>query len=261
MIHMPKAERFDKIMDILRRENGLPLQEIATLLHVSHMTVRRDLQRMAADGMVRLIHGGVVLDPDYASGHKESRYSLHSAETEHPVEKLRIGLRAAQLIQDSETLTIDVGSTTEYLAANIPSNLKLTVLAYALNIISTIAHLDNVTCISSGGTIHKDTLMFESPEGIALIRRYRATTAFISAAGISADFGVTCRNTYERETKRAVIEGSARKVLLADSSKFGRIRSDYFADLQDFDYVVTDTGLSSEYQTTITDLGIQLILA
>jgi DeoR family deoxyribose operon repressor len=103
--------------------------------------------------------------------------------------------------------------------------------------------------------------MFESPEGRELITRHRATKAFISAAGVNSEFGVTCSNAYERETKRVSIESAVQKILVADSSKFGVIRSDYFADLEDFDAVVTDGALEESYREELEQLGIQLYLA
>jgi DeoR family deoxyribose operon repressor len=190
-----------------------------------------------------------------------SPYSLNVAGTQRLEQKRRIGARAATMIQDNDILIIDSGSTTEWLARNIPRDLHLTILSYALNVISETAHLPNVRSIFAGGALHENTLMFESPEGIALIQRYRATRVFISAAGVSKEFGVTCSNDYERDTKAAAMESSVQKVLVADSLKFGVVRSDYFADLSDFDIIVTDDELAQEYRTIIADLGMELILA
>ena len=225
------------------------------------MTVRRDLKEMATEGTVRLIQGGVILAKPPIDHRTESPYSLHSASAENSEEKGRIGARAAELIADHDTLIIDCGSTTECLAMNVAERLNLTILTCAINVLSLVAQLERVDSVITGGTLHKNTMMFESSEGIALIRRFRATKAFISAAGITTEFGITCRNNYERETKRAIIESSAEKILLADSSKFGTIRSTHFAELDDFDTVITDEGIPQEYRAAIAERGIELILA
>ena len=68
-------------------------------------------------------------------------------------------------------------------------------------------------------------------------------------------------NGYERETKKAIIQSSMTKILLVDSSKFGVIRSDYFAELSDFDEIVTDAGIPTEYAEIIRNLGIVLHIA
>ena len=95
---------------------------------------------------------------------------------------------------------------------------------------------------------------------VELIKKMRINKAFISAAGIDEKLGVTCANHYEVETKRAVMQSSDTKILLSDSSKFGKVKIAYFADLKDFDLVITDTGLDPYYQDMIKDLGLKLFL-
>ncbi len=258
---MKKSERIEKIISLLQRENGLPIQTISRHLDVSHMTVRRDLEQLVEDGLVKQIHGGVILARGNEPTNQQSPYSLNSAETVQVEEKQRIGEFAAGLIEPEDTLIIDSGSTTEFLANAVPEDLSLTIICYALNIISATARLKGCRHVFAGGTMHENTLMFESPEGMELIKRHRATRAFVSAAGVHPEFGVTCLNMYERETKRAVIEASDQKILLVDSSKFGLIRSDYFAELGDFDAVVTDRSVPEEYVRYMEQLGVRLYLA
>ncbi len=259
---MKKHERLSRIKEMLQQENGLPIQTIARHLGVSHMTVRRDLELLVESNEAKLIHGGVILAPrgdQHNDGY--SPYSLNTAETVMTEEKRRIGILAAGLIEPQDTLIIDSGSTTEFLARNIPADMRLTIICYALNIISASASLGDCRQVFAGGTMHENTLMFESPEGLQLIKRHRATKAFVSAAGVHLEFGVTCLNAYERETKRTVIESSDQKILLADSSKFGLIRSDYFAELSHFDTVVTDNGVAPHFVEQMHELGIRLIFA
>ncbi len=109
-----------------------------------------------------------------------------------------------------------------------------------------------------GGAFHKNTQMFESPEGLELIKRTRANIAFVSAAGICKKFGVTCVNQYEIETKSAIIESAFTKVLLADSTKFTTIRPAYFADVSAFDIIITDSGITQDWIEFIESKGIVL---
>jgi DeoR/GlpR family transcriptional regulator of sugar metabolism len=76
---MKKTERKIKILDILRKENGLPIQILANQLEVSHMTVRRDVEELAEEKKVRLIHGGVILSPSLSYDRGENPYTLHEA--------------------------------------------------------------------------------------------------------------------------------------------------------------------------------------
>jgi DeoR family deoxyribose operon repressor len=102
--------------------------------------------------------------------------------------------------------------------------------------------------------------MFESPEGIEVIKRIRANKAFISAAGVSKKLGVTCATSYEKETKQAVIESSDTKILLVDSSKFGKVKISHFTDLNNFDIIITDTGISKECEEVIKNIGVKLYI-
>lgn len=257
---MNRTDRLAVIMQTLQISKAASVQELSQRLKVSHMTVRRDLVSLVQSEKVKVLHGSVILHPS-SSRETESYYSLIAAGAEHPELKRRIGQLAASLIQPEDTLLIDVGSTTEYLAKYLPETIPYTVLCFSLNVVSETVRRRNCKTMFAGGVYHENTLMFESPESLEMIRNFRATKAFISASGANHQFGVTCMNSYERETKKAVIQSSMTKILLVDSSKFGVIRSDYFADLSDFDEIVTDAAISTEYAEIIRNLGIVLHIA
>ncbi len=258
---MTKSERLDAIMQMLEADRALSIQDLARQLDVSQMTVRRDLASLADEDKVKVLYGSVMLHPSNAARGSDSYYSLIVAGAEHTDEKRRIGLAAASLIEPEDSLIIDCGSTTEYLAKHLPEGMGYTVLSYSLNIVAESVRRKECKSIFSGGVFHGNTLMFESTEGLEAIRNFRATKAFISASGINSRFGITCSNSYERETKKAVIASSMRKILVADSSKFDVVRSVYFAELSEFDEVITDPGIPKEYVEIIEGLGIKLRIA
>ena len=258
---MNKADRMNAIMQTLQISKAASVQELSEQLKVSHMTVRRDLVSLVQSEKVRVLHGSVILHPKSDARQNEIYYSLIAAGAEHPECKRRIGQLAASLIEPEDTLLIDVGSTTEYLAKYLPDAFAYTVLCFSLNVVSETVRRRNCKTLFAGGLFHENTLMFEGPESLEMIRSFRATKAFISASGANSQFGVTCMNSYERETKKAIIQSSLKKILLVDSSKFGVIRSDYFAALSDFDEIVTDSGISKEYSEGIERLGIVLRIA
>ena len=127
---MTRAERLDFIMATLRKNNGSSVQNLVEELNVSHMTVRRDLSMLMADGQVKMFHGSVTLHPSVANDAPENYYSLITAGSKNPEQKQKIGELAATLIEPDDTLIIDCGSTTEYLAKNLPGDFAYTVLCY-----------------------------------------------------------------------------------------------------------------------------------
>jgi len=252
-----RDNRLTEILGILKARNASSVKELSERLLVSQQTVRRDLQLLAGRGSVHLMHGGAALVP---SADGDTRYSLALAGTQNREEKTRIGAAAAALLEPNDVIIIDAGSTTEFLARAIPADLPITVICYTLNIVVEVTQKGGCTPIFCGGYYHENALMFESTEGIDLIRKHRATKAFISAAGISDRLGATCSNAYERATKRAAIESSLETILVADSSKFGRVRPVHFADLTEIDALVSDYGLDPEQADTMRGVGMRVEL-
>lgn len=252
-----RRERIATIIQLLQVQNAASVRELAERLSVSEMTIRRDLNLLARDNIVKVLHSGAVLNPGSLGGY-QPRYSLAEAGSQRVEEKMRIGRRAAFLLGEGDIVIIDSGSTTECLAKNIPEELALTVLCYALNILVEVHRREKCSVVFAGGSLHENSLMFECAEGVRLIRRYRANKAFISASGVSDKLGVTCTNLYETEAKKASIHSSLQRILLVDSSKFGKIQPAYFAELDAFTSVITDSGIPEEYEELVRSLGIDL---
>ncbi|MFW6137600.1 MAG: DeoR/GlpR family DNA-binding transcription regulator [Spirochaetota bacterium] len=255
---MNKNERIKKIITLLRYRNAVSIKELTRTLEVSEMTIRRDLGLLEDDNIVELIPGGAILKQ--STGGNNEKYLIENEETRRTREKLRIGQKAASLIEPNDTITLDVGSTTEYIAKFIQDEIPVTILCYALNILVEIYRKRGSNPIFAGGYFHPNTLMFESQEGIKLIKKTRADKCFISAAGFHKSLGITCANPYEIETKKAVISSSKSRILVLDSSKFGKTKIAYFADIKDFDIIITDNELSDEYRELIQNAGIELYL-
>ncbi len=252
-----QKNRLDKLLDILNLEGGASVNRLSSELGVSHMTVRRDLDRLEEEGLIERFHGSVVLKSPLDGSWR--RYALSEASTRRFDEKQRIGRYAASLLAPEEVVIIDTGSTTEQLSRSIPADLALTVICYTLNNLLEVSRRDGCRIVFPGGYYHPNTMMFESPEGLALIRRNRASRAFLSASGMDPGMGVTCANPYERETKEAVMKSSARRILLADSGKFGEVGSVWFADLSDFDLIITDGGLAPSDRTALESSGVPVV--
>lgn len=258
---MKRLDRLEVIMKTLKMNKVSNVPELSRQLNVSHMTIRRDLLSLEQERKVRVLYGSVMLHPSSEASTNETSYSLIAAGAEHTDEKRRIGALAASLIEEKDSLIIDAGSTTEYLAKYLPEAIHYTALCYSLNIVGECARRSNCRTVFSGGDYHDNTMMFEGPEGLATIKNFRATKAFISAAGVDPEFGVTCMNAYERETKKAAIRSSLRSILVIDSSKLGVVRSDYFADLSEFDEVIVDSGIPKEYVDIFESIGLTVLIA
>jgi DeoR family deoxyribose operon repressor len=246
-----RQERIVLILDSLRSTGGASIKDLAGTLDVSEMTIRRDLDLLSTTGRVRLVHAGAI------PADREAEGSRRSTSPGSP-EKMRIGRKAASLLEPGDVVIIDSGTTTEWLTRSIPADLPLTIVCFALNIALEAGRYPSRSVVLAGGAVQDETLVCQSPEGVSLVRRYRAGTAFLSAGGASDSLGVTCLDASEAELKKAAMASSRTRILLADSRKFGRVTPAWFADLRDFDAIITDPGISVEYVDILRNLGIAL---
>lgn len=252
--------RTNYILNRLSTDGFANIKDLSKSLEISEMTVRRDLKELSKQNIVTLIPGGAVLKRNPPINADEDNYLIQAAESVMLEEKIKISRKAASLVNPNDVIIIDAGSTTENLPKFIPENMPVTIICYTLNILFNVYENKNWKLVFPGGYFHKDVLLFESPEGIEIIKKIRANTAFVAAGGISEKLELTTPTLYEKNTKRAVIESSDTKILLVDSSKFGKIKISHFADLTDFDVVITDSGISEEWKEIIKNSGVKLYI-
>jgi DeoR family deoxyribose operon repressor len=255
-----KNDRLNHLIDIIKSKNGASIKELATLLDVSEMTIRRDLTILEKNNIVNNVYGAAIYNPEYKHEHIEFPYEITSEQLKQDIEKSKIGSYAASLIQPNDLVVIDTGTTTEMLATHIRDDINATILCYNANILNSLRTKENLTLIFSGGRYHPKTQMVESQEGISLISSMRFNKAFISAAGIHKNLGVTCVYPYEIATKKAIMQSSLEKILLLDSNKFNQVKPAFFANLEDFDIIITDNSIPSEWKNEIDNLNIKLII-
>lgn len=246
-----KDLRIYALMDLLRTAPILSIKELADRFQVSEMTIRRDLDYLKEN---RLLY------EQSTSKNQESEYIYSAEQIKHLDKKDRIARFAAGLIEADDILILDSGTTTGELSKYIPDDQQLTVLCYNFHILSQLYKKENLSLIFAGGYFHKRDLMFESKEGVSLIKNTRASKMFVSASGIHEKLGITCAYPYETVTKQAAISSALKKILIADSSKFGQVRPGYFAQLDEMDMIITDDELSEEWKELIALQGIPLHL-
>ncbi|MDR1930569.1 MAG: DeoR/GlpR family DNA-binding transcription regulator, partial [Treponema sp.] len=179
----------------------------------------------------------------------------------HQEEKTAIGRKATGLLLPQETIMLDSGTTTYYLAKEIPGNQNLTIISWALNTLQELIHKPQSNILIQGGIFHPETQMFENNQSLDIIKNSRASKAFITAGGFHSSLGITTPFRYEVETKRAAIKYSMISILLIDSSKFGKVCSAHVTNPENFQIVITDSGIPPEYEEHIRNMGIELIVA
>lgn len=258
-----KAQRFTQITETLRRNGVVTVQELAEQLNVSLMTIRRDLDELQQEGIVERSHGKASLSQSKHTNmfeNIEHIYNLTQASGFMSEEKSRIARYAASIIQPDDVIILDNGSTTDRIPDYIPNDFMLTVACYNLNILVKLANRPNTKIIFAGGHFHPSDQMFESTEGLHFLSTIRAHKLFISASGVHSALGMTCAHDFEVSVKQTVLQSSLKKILVADSSKFGILKTAHFANIDVLDMIITDTGLSDEWVEIIRSKGISLVM-
>lgn len=248
-----KSERFKAMHRALQGEAAVHLREMAALLGVSEMTVRRDL--VDSPQGLRLLGGHVT-----RSGAPKPDYQVAEQDQRNLVEKRRIGSVAASLVRPGDTVFIDCGTTTPFIIDALPDDLEFTALCNSLNVLLKLQQKPHCTVILCGGMLDRRNLVFESRAELGILEGIRVAWAFISAAGVSAVHGVTCYNLNEVEVKRRVMARAQRCVLVADHTKFEQVRAAHFAELADFQRVISDVGLPVAQRQLIEEAGAILML-
>jgi DeoR family transcriptional regulator, deoxyribose operon repressor len=231
-----RPHRLKELARAIGERGPLHLRDAAQMLGVSEMTVRRDV---AASGNLFGYLGGHLIAGGGADV-KMSRYILDEEAQHNAPAKIAACTRAAELIADGDTIFIDCGSTMPHLAARIARGVRATAVCYSLNVANILCANPDLRVVLLGGLWHPSSASFSSEENLALIAKLGINKAFISAAGVDAQRGVSCVQFHEVAIKQAAIARSVQKYLVVDASKFGQVKPAFFAPLTAFDAIVTD---------------------
>lgn len=248
-------DRMDLIMDILARKGYQSVNELASELKVSDMTVRRYLDRLEERDLIKRTHGGAF------AGQEMTEVDFRIRETEFRAQKEAIGRAAFAVIQPGESVFIDAGSTAAFLASAINDAKRITVVTNSLVVAHTLESRASVQCILLGGTVHGATHSTVGQMSDESLGQFRFNRAFMGASAIDLSAGLSQGTFEEIPIKRKAARQSSQVVVLADSSKFDKQVTFLFMSLDQVNAVITDAGLKPDIAQAIRDRGIELITA
>lgn len=234
---MSKTDRLRTLAEALAKHNVMHLRDAATLLGVSEMTVRRDI---AANPAHFTYLGGYIVSADDVPN--AVGYSLEQEKDHFAQAKAQASAHAAQLVAENDTIFIDCGTTLAALARLIPAQLQITAVCYSLNVAEILRRMPNVRMILLGGVYVPSSDSFSGADSLDTLRRMGINKAFISAGGVDPARGVTCWNAHEVALKQAAMASAVERHLVVDASKFGVVKAWRFAQMEDFDSIITEKG-------------------
>ncbi|NJQ03697.1 DeoR/GlpR family DNA-binding transcription regulator [Streptomyces zingiberis] len=259
------------IVDEVRRRGGVRVNELTRRLNVSDMTVRRDLDALARQGMVEKVHGGAVPVTE-ASAHEPG---FEAKSTLEPTAKEEIARAAAALAAPGSAVALSGGTTTFALARRLVEVAGLTVVTNSVRVADVFhtalppapppgrpgaPRAAGATVVLTGGVrTPSDSLV--GPVADQAIRSLHFDLLFLGVHGISAEAGLSTPNLAEAETNRRLVRSARRVVVVADHTKWGTVGLSSFASLDQVDVLVTDRGLAPAARRELAELPPELIVA
>jgi DeoR/GlpR family transcriptional regulator of sugar metabolism len=210
---------------------------LAVELGVSDMTIRRDLDKLEQQDVILRTHGGAYSNKEMVE------VDFHIRETVCLSEKQSIGQKAFSILQQGESIFIDAGSTTFFLASSIDDTKRLTVVTHSIVVAQSLLSKVNVDTILLGGKVHNVTQSLIGPLTEESIRKFKFTKAFLGTSGINLSEGFTATTLEEIPIKKRAAINSKQVIVLADSTKLNRNGLSLFLEFSDVDMIITDTGI------------------
>ncbi|MGZ9225371.1 MAG: DeoR/GlpR family DNA-binding transcription regulator [Anaerolineales bacterium] len=253
---MTTYERRQSLLDILRKQPGLRVPELATALNVSEGTVRNDLNALEQEALLIRVHGGAVLNQQ---GQFQNTSFLRRFQ-QNAAAKLAIAREAAVLVNDGDSILMDASSTAHYFAKALFGRHRLRVVTNGFEVARELAHDPTNTVILIGGVVNNESSSVTGLLSEHIIEELHIQKAFLSCSGFSLERGMTEVHLAEAQLKRKVIESSQQLFGLVDSSKFGKEDLTSFARPERIDCLFTDNHLSQDWVERLKQARIEFTI-
>ncbi len=255
---MLAGQRQSAILALVQESGAVRVADLVDHLGVSDMTVRRDIEQLARDGLVERVHGG-ALAVGLASAHEPGFLAKSSLMT---AEKRAIARRAAELVEPGSAIGISAGTTTYEVARLLRGIPDLTVVTNSVPVAQLLheSPTEGQRVVLTGGVrTPSDALV--GPVAVTALRTLHVDRLFLGAHGIDAKAGLTTPNLVEAETNRALVASARQVCIVADHTKWGVVGLSTFVDLPDVDLLITDDGLSARARAALVEQVDPLIVA
>ena len=247
------VERRQKIMEKLQLEQKVYVSELSKLFGITEETVRRDLEKLEAENLLRRSYGGATL-----AEHTSEDLSFIRRSAVNSAGKEAIAQKAAQLIHDGDTIMVDSSTTCMALFKVLQNKKDLTIITNSIRLIHRFLNAP-FKFISTGGTLRPNSGALTGAVAYDTLRRYFVDRAVISCKGLDQTKGIMESNEEESVIKQVMIAQAKETMLLADHSKFGRTAFTQTCDIARVATIVTDRPPDAGWQTFIAEKGIELV--
>ena len=245
-----------KILAWLQEEGSARVRDLSAAFSVSEATIRQDLEKLETDGHISRQHGGAFLRTV-----PKQVETLALQHMENMEKKRKIGLKAASLVGEGETIILDAGTTTTEVAHNLLGRSSLTVITTALNIALMLGAVPGYAVHMPGGQFKAPTLSLSGDKAADYFKDVFAGKLFLATAGVALDSGLTLPSFADLQLKQAMITAASHVYLVADSTKINRTSFTRLGTLDVVHSFITDDGIRDEDVRAFESRGIKVIIA
>lgn len=249
--------RREQILQTLEAQDKVRVNRLAQRFGVSTVTIRGDLRALAQAGLVQRQHGGAS-----TARRAPPELPLEEKRGQHRERKHSIAACAMKLVQPGDKLILDAGSTTLQLARRLAhSAISLSVFTNSLPIANELGSVEGIDLLLSGGTLRKASQSLQGPQAEAGLDGYVFDKLLLGADGCDPEFGLSTHDEAEARLNARMASQARQVILLADSSKFGRICLHRICNLNRIDIVVSDASLPPAMRAALAQQGVQVLIA
>ena len=253
---MRLQKRQNEILASVRLHGACSIVELANQLQVSDETIRRNIKPLVRQGLIEKVHGGIVL-----SQHQEPEPPFAKRMGERVEAKKLISARVATIIRDGDSIMLDTGTTTAYVARALSEHRNLSVVTNCTEIARTLAREASNRIHLCGGALRADDWATFGTAAIDFVRQFHVNYAILSIGGVTAGGGFMDFHFEEAEFSRAVIAQAEKTIVVADHSKFGNPNFIKVCGFDEVEMVVVERAPPEPILGNLGEAGVDVINA
>ena len=256
MILLLTQERRERIIEIIEKEGSVKTSKLIKLFEVSVETIRRDMESLEKQGMLKRVYGGAILkNPNTL----EKTY-FSKRESEYQEEKREIAAIAIRYIKEGESIALNDSTTNTEIAKKLKNSFNnLTIITNSLVIANELLGIEGFTVIMTGGVLTHKEMAFYGDLAENILSKFIVNKAFLGVTGISLNRGVMDYSIEEVKIQRKMMEMSQEVIILADSSKIDNVSLVKLADIDEVNLVITDSKLDQKVLNKYQKSGIEIV--
>jgi DeoR/GlpR family transcriptional regulator of sugar metabolism len=253
---MLAIERRRQIVSMLQEKSSVMVPELSKEFNVTEETVRRDLEKLEKEGLLKRTYGGAVLNEN-----TNVDIPLNIREVTNIEGKSLIGKKVAEYIEDGDTIILDSSSTALQVAANIKNKNKITVITNSIKVVLELADAKDCKVISTGGSLRGSAMSFVGHMAESTIKNYNVDKAIICCKGVDKARNITESNEMEADVKKAMIDSADKVFLVVDHTKFDKVAFVKMLNFEHIDSIFTDKKLSEDWELLLNNYNIKVVYA